>query len=261
MNSLRSYGVPKYRKIYGNCQVMWNDILLFRCERKRADWYLNKLDEKTGEPIGELINSEPYTVRLKFKPHGLGNRGKDFGLNEMSNRCVCCGTEEYLTKHHVVPFCYRKYLPLNIKSHNFHDVLLVCVVCHEKYERVADKLKEELSIKYNAPISGESISNKDFGYSKIASTLLGDTSHIPNGTIIKLKIKLKSKFNYSRLTKKRLLQISETKPMRIKRTHGEIVMGQITNNQEFMEMWREHFVKNNQCNFLPKEWSIKTKLF
>lgn len=256
-----SFGVDKDRKIYGNCQVVYDGILMFRCEKKRADWYLKTIDKQTGEPIGELISEDPYTVRLKFKPKGLGNHNKEFGLTEMSNRCVCCGTEEYLTRHHVVPYCYRKFFPLSLKSHNFHDVLALCVSCHEKYERNADKLKEQLSVEYNAPINGETIGNKDLiKFTKIATTLLNDLTKVPRLRVRKMKRSLKKKFRIDRLTKKKLEEISKFKITIVKRTHGEIVMSNVTNIQQFVEMWRRHFVDNNDCPFLPENWSVKNKL-
>jgi len=257
-----SYGVDKDRKIYGNCQVVYDGILMFRCEKKRADWYLKTLDKETGEPIGELMSENPYTVRLKFKPKGLGNHNKEFGLTEMANRCVSCGTEEYLTRHHVVPFCYRKFLPLSLKSHNFHDVLPLCVSCHDKYERNADKLKEYLAIEYKAPTNGETIGNKDLiKYTKIATTLLKeDLTKVPKSRVRKMKRSLKKKFGIDRLTKKKLKELSGIKVTILKRTHGEIVMSKVTDIQQFVEMWRRHFVENNECPFLPKNWSVNNKL-
>lgn len=257
-----SFGVDKDRKIYGNCQVVYDGILMFRCEKKRADWYLKTLDRQTGEPIGELVSEDPYTVKLKFKPKGLGNHNKEFGLTEMSNKCVSCGTEEYLTRHHVVPYCYRKFFPLSLKSHNFHDVLAMCVSCHEKYERSADKLKEQLSIEYNAPINGETTGSKDLiKFTKIATTLLkDDLTKVPRLRVRKMKRSLKKKFKIDRLTKKKLEEISKTQVTITKRTHGEIVMSCVTNIQQFVEMWRRHFVESSDCPFLPKNWSVKNKL-
>jgi len=84
--------IPKDRKIYGNWQVQSPDgILMFRCDEKKANWYLNR-------NLGEVIKTSPLIVKLKFKPRGLGNHNKSFGLSEMGNKCVTCGDEEYLTR-------------------------------------------------------------------------------------------------------------------------------------------------------------------
>ncbi len=255
MSRVTSYGVDKDRKIYGNCQVLSPDgILMFRCDEKKANWYLNR-------NLGEIINNSPLTVKLNFEPRGLGNHNKSFGLSEMGNRCVTCGNEEYLTRHHVVPYCYRRYFPMNLKSHNFHDVLSLCSECHEKYERKADELKSQIATKYESPINGQVESKTDIiKYTKIASTLLGDTSVIPRKRLELLRKDIKSFFNIKRLTRSRLEKISQIKTTIIRKTHGEIVVDKIDSIQEFIEMWREHFIKNNDCKYLPENWNVKNKI-
>lgn len=247
--------VPKFRKIYGNCKVLSPDnILMFRCDEKRAKWYLNR-------DLGEIISENPLIVRLKFKPNGLGNHGKEFGLSEMMNKCVCCGSEEYLTKHHIVPYCYRRYFPLVLKSHDFHDVLPLCISCHEKYERSADSLKEFLSIEYDAPINGIIIKNVDIKMSKISYTLLNkDLSKMPKCRVNELKKIIKDRFNIKRLTRKRLEKIYLSSITNSKKTHGQIVMEKINDIQSFVEMWRDHFIKNTNCKYLPNNWNIKKQI-
>lgn len=227
---------------------------MFRCDVKKIQWY-------TKRGLADIISQEPLIAKLKFKPKGLGNHDKQFGLTEMHNHCVVCGSGEFLTRHHVVPYCYRKYFPLKVKSHNFHDILSMCVNCHESYERKADSLKEQLSHQHQAPINGELMNNKDtVKYSKMAMTLLKeDLSTIPKSRIEFLKSELKNKFFIKKLTKKKIVFISNIRNF-VSRTHGEIVVNKIDNLQEFIEMWREHFVSNNDCKYLPKNWSIKTKI-
>lgn len=253
MSLISSYGTKKDRKIYGNCQVFSpDDILMFRCDEKRINWYLNK-------GLAELICYNPLSIRLNFEPNGLGNHNKIFGLTEMVNKCVNCGTSEFLTRHHVVPFCYRKQFPLRLKSHNFHDVLSMCVSCHENYERKADELKISLAKKYKAPVGGEIEKSKEVKYIKISRTLLSDTSAIPKNRLDSLKSEIKSYYGINRLTLSRLKRISEIKTI-VRKTHGEIVFSKIDNIQDFVEMWRTHFIENNSCQFLPKNWSVKTKV-
>ena len=86
--------ITKDKKIYGNCQVLSPEgILMFRCDQKKANWYLNR-------DLADPINNDPLVIKLKFEPKGLGNHAKPFGLTEMVNKCVNCGSEEFLTKHH-----------------------------------------------------------------------------------------------------------------------------------------------------------------
>lgn len=241
--------------IYGNHQVLSPDgILMFRCNEKKINWYLSK-------NLAEVVSNNPYIIRLKFKPNGLGNYNKGFGLSEMNNICVNCGKSSQLNRHHVVPYCYRRYFPIELKSHNFHDVLSLCVDCHVAYERKADELKEKLAIIYNAPINGEvERSDNLIKYIKIAKTLYGNTSTIPSGRVEILKKDIKSFFGIKRLSKARLKKISEIKHMVIKKTHGEIVISKVNDIQNFVEMWREHFINNNECKYLPENWNIKYKI-
>jgi hypothetical protein len=180
----------------------------------------------------------------------------------MGNRCVTCGNEEYLTRHHVVPYCYRRYFPLELKSHNFHDVLSLCSNCHDKYERKADELKEKIASIYNAPVGGEVESKVDIiKYTKMATTLLSDIPNIPKSRILFLRNEIKDFFKIKRLTKKRLKKISEIKSTIVRKTHGEIVISKIDDIQSFVEMWRKHFIDNNDCKHLPEKWNVKNKIW
>lgn len=236
--------------IYGNYQVLSPDnILMFRCGEKRAKWYLNR-------NLAEIIDT--HIIRLNFEPNGLGNHNKGYGLEEMKNMCVNCGSKLNLTRHHIVPYCYRRYLPENIKSHNFHDVLPMCIECHNKYERKADQLKSDLSMSYNAPIHGFVEKNHEMiRYIKLAKTILN--KNLPIKKKKELSQIIKSELDIKRLTKKKLLKISLINFISVRKTHGEIVMSQIQDTQGFIEMWRSHFIENNDCKFLPENWDIKTK--
>lgn len=251
---VKSFGVGQDREVYGNYKVESPDgVLMFRCGEKKINWYLKR-------NLAEQIDDT--TIRLNFIPKGLGNSNKHFGLSQMKNHCVVCNTKSYLTRHHVVPFCYRKYFPLELKSHNFHDVLLMCVSCHDSYERKADELKKHLSEIYQAPINGEMENKGDLvKYAKIATTLLHkDLSNIPTKRISELKKSIKNHFGLKRLSKKRLEDLCNTKSTVIKKTHGEIVISKIEDVQSFVELWRNHFVVNTSAQYLPENWNIKNKI-
>lgn len=253
MSLIKSYGTKKDRKIYGNYQVISPDnILMFRCDDKKARWYLSR---------NLAIQIDQTTVKLLFTPQGLGNHNKEFGLSEMKNHCVCCGGDEFLTRHHVVPHEYRKHFPMEVKSHNFHDVLSVCVTCHSNYERKADELKKVISKQYRSPIGGIISERKRIlKLSKLASTLLIKDLVIPKSRKLQIKKKLKKSFYLKKLTQEKLTQISGLKSTVLKKTHGQIVVSKCKSLQEFVEMWRRHFVEANNPKYLPKDWSIKTSI-
>lgn len=244
--------VTKYRKIYGNCQVLSPEgYLMFRCEDKKVNWYLKR-------NLAQVINNEPLTIKLNFQPKGHGNHNKPYGLSEMANMCVVCGTEEFLTRHHVVPICYRRFFPVEKKSHNFHDVLSLCVDCHENYEKFAFDFKLKLAEKYNAPINGELLDNKDFlKVRSLSGCLIGEHStKIPKWRIDEMKSEIKKHFSWKRITKKRLEDVVNLEVKVYNRTHGEIVISKIDNLESFIKEWRKHFIQHNDCKYLPQNWSI-----
>ena len=120
---------------------------MFHGDAEKALWYLNRA-------LVEVVSREPPILRFAFRPGGPGHVGDAFYLAGKVNRCVVCGSEEGLNRHHVVPRVYRRHLPPEVKEHSHHDVLLLCVACHERYERAADALRAELSSECGVPPHG-----------------------------------------------------------------------------------------------------------
>ena len=120
---------------------------MFHCNNQKALWYLNR-------GLVEIVTHDPPTLQLKFLPGGPGHVGDDYYLTPKINRCVVCGGTNGLNRHHVIPSCYRRYMGLDIKSHSYHDVLLMCLDCHEAYEVEANRLKQEIGTEFQCPIHG-----------------------------------------------------------------------------------------------------------
>jgi len=240
--------IPKDRRIYGNYQVLSPDgLLMFRCNEKKAKWYLNR-------NLADIHDDK--IIKLNFTPNGLGNYHKNYGLVEMENKCVVCGTENYLTRHHIVPFCYRKHFPLDIKSHNFHDIVLLCVDCHVNYENKAWELKGKIANEYNVPINGIFKRDHELVRIKKINSCLLDSNNIPKSRVKLLSQQIKEHFGIKRLTKKKILEIHNLKVDYYLKTQAELVVEKIDNINNFIILWRKHFIENNNCNFLPKNWSV-----
>jgi hypothetical protein len=97
------------KKLYDNCEIYSpDDKLLGHCNYDKFNWYLKK-------GLADLI--EEKKLRLKFIPKDW----KDYppSLVKKENICVNCRTTEDLTKHHVIPRCYIKHFPLDIKKQQF----------------------------------------------------------------------------------------------------------------------------------------------
>jgi len=246
--------ILKDKNKYGNWLVYSPDnILMFGCGEKKANWYLSR-------NLAEVVDDK--SIKLTFNPKGLGKNGVEWATSKMENRCVNCGDKSNLTKHHVVPISYRRFFPIDKKEHNHHDVLLMCVDCHEKYESKANILKTDISNRYGVPLNGIVMSDNDKEYikiRKIISCLLGDVSKIPKERLDILKNELRSYFNWKNVTTKRLIQESEVNIKYHVKTHGELVVDKISDIDDFIKMWRRHFIENNDCNFLPKGWCVNNE--
>lgn len=241
---------PSKNKIYGNYKVLSpNNILMFRCNDKKINWYLNK---NLAERIDDI------SIRLKFNPNGLGNYNQ-YGIDEMENICVVCGVKHNLNRHHVVPICYRKFFPNEKKNHKFHDILSICLECHEYYEKIAIQFKNELSIKYNAPLNGIQCDNLQLIKMKNIISCILYNDKIPKYRIKEMKNEVKEYFTWKRVSKKRLQNILDIKINNVTKTHGEMVVSKIEDIDSFIKEWRKHFIKNMNCKFLPKKWSVNNE--
>lgn len=109
-STIRKNNVPTRNKpLYHNCYLQAPDgEILCTCDRKKAEWYLTK-------GLGEVIEKEPLTVRLKFEPSGraLGQVGQYYTQIKI-NQCVVCGTSDKFIRKNVVPREYRKYFPCKL---------------------------------------------------------------------------------------------------------------------------------------------------
>jgi hypothetical protein len=243
--------VERERKIYGNWKVFSPEgYLMFRCNEKKAKWYLTR-------ELATCINND--SIKLNFVPKGLGNHNKDYGLNVMINHCVNCGSDEFLTRHHVVPYCYRRYFPIEIKSHNSHDILSMCAECHENYEYFAFEFKKSLSIEYNSPINGELKYDKNLiKIKKIVFCLINSDiiSNIPKKRLREMKSEVKNHFGWKRLTMNRMNSIVNMNLISLDKTHGEILVSKLEDISSFIKNWRSHFLQYNECKYLPENWSV-----
>src|SRR5581483_4392719 len=189
MNKSNKYGYHYTLKSpqYENCQVLNPDNeLMFRCCKRKADWYLNR-------NLAVKVQDDPLTIRLNFIPKGVGRINDPYHLQEMKNRCVVCGSEDNLTRHHIVPISYRRFFPLNLKNHNSYDVMALCIPCHRTYEDYALVVKQDLAHKYAIPLSGKGIEyNKDIAKIKGAASALKNHKHkMPPSRIAELNDKIK----------------------------------------------------------------------
>ncbi|KAI7853317.1 hypothetical protein BDC45DRAFT_510934 [Circinella umbellata] len=116
--------------------------------RRKAQWYLVR-------ELATIKDNEERAIQLNFEAKGQGHAEDDYMVEDRDNFCVICGSTDSLTLHHVVPYVYRQWFPLTIKSKSSRDLLLVCKHCHDQYERYATSFKKNLATKYELPLEGK----------------------------------------------------------------------------------------------------------
>lgn len=229
---------------------------------RKARWYVD-------HGLGEIVQEDPLIVRLNFEPTGRpqkeGNDGY-FYLNERQNVCVVCGKDESYIRKNVVPHEYRKHFPEVLKSHQNHDVVLLCTVCHQTSNQRDAVLRYKLADLHNAPI-GNTTDVKivvDGNLKTIKSTgkaLDRNSNTIPDYRREELRNILKEYFATDDLTvelikKAANLDIAvvndsyEPHGLRVYKYYEQI--GLI----HFEKLWRQNFLGTMKPQFMPSGWSV-----
>ncbi|KAJ3174903.1 Exonuclease 3'-5' domain-containing protein 2 [Geranomyces variabilis] len=251
--------------LYDNCTVFSpNGVPMFRASRKKLDWYLSR-------GLAEAIDDT--SIRLLFEPAGMGhglNGEETYFLEDKLNICVGCGSEDSLTAHHIVPLQYRRHMPLEIKSHYSVDVVLLCVVCHDAYERHAADLKLALADAHQAPLNGVGlILHRETRklHSDIKAMLMSQKpgSRIPPERARQLENSVRAALSIpaekAQIPEEAINEALE-RPVLVKgkdyKSHGEIVIDSISDNQldNFCRQWRAHFIDNVRPRFLSEAWRV-----
>ncbi|KAJ7553277.1 hypothetical protein O6H91_06G090800 [Diphasiastrum complanatum] len=134
--------------VYDNCRIFAGDgCLLCYCDRKKIEWYLQR-------GLAESLNEDPPAVRLLFEPKGRPeDANNEFYIQRKCNRCVGCGETAHYLRYRIIPFCYRQHFPEHLKSHRSHDIVLLCVDCHEIAHQAAEQFKRQIAAEYGVPLS------------------------------------------------------------------------------------------------------------
>lgn len=240
------------RNLYGNIKFLsLKKDLMFYGTLKKLFWYWTR-------GIANIIDDR--TVQLMFETAGPGNIHSKVGNRD--NLCVVCGCSENLNKHHVVPYQYRKWLPKSYSVRNHFDVLATCVSCHRQYETSADFFKEELRKKYDVHSGNEEVIGVRPYAAKLAHTLYLHGDKLPEERKQYFHDMISSEIPDFVFTEENLKNLSEIwgKPTRIrlKEPHGKLIVDKLDNIDDFVIMWREHFINTMNPKYLPMDW-VKNK--
>lgn len=250
---------PLKKPLYDNIIALAPDgAALCRCNQKKAEWYLQR-------DLAEIVSDDPITIRLKFEPKGRGHAGDEFYLSQKFNVCVVCGTTEDHTRHHVVPYCFRQHFPEKTKRHNSHDICLLCTTCHDEYEVFADKLKTQLSATYGVPFIGRGfvLDRNLYQVKRHGSALKKYIERIPKDRIKVLEETLRNFFKKDEITREDIERAARVRPFVKSKDYvkfGKCIVESVKDLEEFVIMWRKHFLSCMKPQYMPEYWSIERKV-
>lgn len=116
--------------------------------------------------MAKLIDNDPPAIMLLFEPKGRPeDEDNDFYIQSKKNVCVGCGEKNHYLRYRIIPSCYRMHFPEHLKSHRSHDIVLLCVDCHEIAHSTAEKYKKRIAAEFGIPLFIRSI--VDSGQSQV----------------------------------------------------------------------------------------------
>ncbi|KAK4492815.1 hypothetical protein RD792_000140 [Penstemon davidsonii] len=157
--------------VYHNCKIYANDgRLLCYSDRRKLEWYLNR-------NLAKLVEEDPPSIMLLFEPKGRPeDEDNEFYIQSKKNICVGCGEGNHYLRYRVIPSCYRIHFPEHLKSHRSHDIVLLCVDCHEIAHAAAEKYKKQIAAEFGIPLFISNVVDFDMAHNKTTSSLPVSTS-------------------------------------------------------------------------------------
>lgn len=243
--------------LYGNYHMQSPEgEEMFHTNADRVLWYLSR-------DLVDIVGTDPPTLRFKYEPNGPGHIDDPYYLTEKINQCVVCGCDNHLTRHHVIPKTFRVLFPNNVKDHSYHDILLLCMSCHRKYEEQASylklKLMEEMGYESKAIFFAEVEC-----MIKLSKTLLRYQQDIPEPKRTEMFDKVRKYLNKEDIGIDDLQGLSTKTAWLIPedyQTPSEFIVANIKDLQEFSERWRQHFLNTMKPRFLPKNWDLHKSIY
>ncbi|CDS10446.1 hypothetical protein LRAMOSA03122 [Lichtheimia ramosa] len=265
--------------IYENWKVYsLQGKLMFRCNQKKARWYLDR-------ELAVKRDKEEHAIQLTFEAKGQGHDENDYMIEDRKNICVVCASQAGLTLHHVVPYVYRQWFPLAIKSKSSRDLLLLCKECHDRYERHATAFKKSLALEHDMPMEGKGwiVIPEHRTMRKTASALISAANKMPIDRRQQLEQIIYEYWmqnaGWENLSWGQVLEKCtdfkdmERGPDFIEHGQGVVqhLMSNMYMNQEnkerwpdlekFIKQWRQHFLDYAQPSHLSSKWSVDSDIY
>lgn len=248
--------------IYSNHVIQAPDgTTMCRAGEDRTSWYLER-------GLAVVVSEEPFTIRLNFEPAGRGHADDIFYLGSKENKCVVCGSEKDINKHHVVPRVFRRHLPDRYKNRNSHDIVILCVECHVRYEVEANEQKHALAqavgfclLRSKVKLTQEQRIEADARYA--ASTLRQHRDKMPEDRITAYEDKIRQFTGDVQINPSLIDSLARKMPPQSRALGGEdlgqFVVGRV-DADEFCLGWRDHFVRTMRPAYLPIGWKVNNPI-
>lgn len=138
--------------------------------------------------LAKLVDDDPLAVMLLFEPKGgPEDDDNDFYVQSKKNICVGCGEENHYLRYRVIPSCYRVHFPEHLKSHRSHDIVLVCVDCHEIAHSAAEKYKRIVAVEFGIPLFLQKVVDPSQAQEKLGSS--ASTVHLEDAGVSPLELR------------------------------------------------------------------------
>ncbi len=276
--------------------------LLCNVSNKKANWYLRK-------QLAMWTDDHHTTIQLLFKPQGGNNDARSSKSNSEDNTtatstndgtcgddqskkrlyttsvkqniCVVCGASSNLIRHYVVPWSYRKLFPHQFKSHQPHDIVLLCADCQISSDQLYQERMQAMEQRCRPPDEYERHTAMshfiDPHLTKVQScalALLRYQQQMPRERIQEYEQFLSQHVVHQQnrgeapasetifLTNEQLEILSQTDVMVVNEHYipgANLVMAALTSDQQITDFildWRHFFVEHMQPQYLPIGWSI-----
>src|SRR3989338_4946539 len=235
---------------YENYSVLsTNGIVLFRTNEEKITWYVRN-------NLARILESDKQTVQLTFKPKGNGSVGDPYLLDEKLNQCVCCGTREKLTSHHIIPRRYIRHFSKEIRDlAGAYDNMLLCTHDHFAYEHEARELHKQLEEEASLPTLFE-----DIKPIKTAGTIERYGHLISSDKKERLLQTLRIYCRKEEISAEDIGKIAALNICTIVHERSKKVIDAAENLSLFIIRWRKHFVETMRPRFLPRYYDVNRSL-
>uniref|UniRef100_L7M0H0 Putative 3-5 exonuclease n=1 Tax=Rhipicephalus pulchellus TaxID=72859 RepID=L7M0H0_RHIPC len=262
LGCFRSYMTRK-TPLYDNCMLLAPDgEPLSSCNYKKVQWYVDK-------GLGRVVSrdDEPVAVQLNFEPSNRPVLDSQYYTQNKDNLCVVCNSKQSLVRKNVVPHEYRKYFPEIMKNHISHDILLLCLRCHQISNLRDGDLRRALAKECNAPIEsgvlGKVLDDPELRKVRSAGrALVKARKSLPQDRVELLEDVLRKHFGVDEVTDDVIRTASEIDTKIYNEEfvpHGFKVVEHYKSSSglvSFEMRWRQHFLDTMKPQYMPAMWSV-----